>query len=156
MSENINTSEKQEVNHPSYYKGSNGIEAIDVIEAASGFDGALHFCRGSAIKYLFRAGNKKGNSALQDFRKVRWYVNKVIEMLEKSNEGIYPEEALDSNISPDSTQSFTVSIILHKNIRILNRESMTPEEVAAIFEKKAAEANLNYSVDNVSAIKNEN
>lgn len=156
MSEKTHTSEKQEVNHPSHYKGSNGIEAIDAIEAALGFDGAIHFCQGNAIKYLFRAGNKEGNPTLQDFRKVRWYVNKIIEMLEKSDEGIYPEEVLDSNTSPGNTQSFTVSIILHKNIRILNRESITPEEVAAIFEKKAAEANLNYSVDNVSAIKNEN
>ena len=53
----------QEVNHPSHYKGNNGIEAIDAIEAALGFDGVLHFCHGNAIKYLFRAGNKEGNPA---------------------------------------------------------------------------------------------
>lgn len=144
----------QEVNHPSHYKGSNGIEAIDAIEAALGSDGALHFCHGNAIKYLFRAGNKEDNPTLQDFRKVRWYINKAIEMLEKTDEGIYPEEALDLKASHDRMQSFTVSIVLHKNIRILREEDMTPEEVAAIFEKKAAEANLNCSVDNVSVIKN--
>lgn len=146
---------KQEVNHPSHYKGNNGIEAIDAIEAATGFEGALHFCQGNALKYLFRAGYKEDNSTLQDFRKARWYINRAIEMLEKSTDGIYPEEARDAKAAPERTQRFMVSAVLHKNIKILHQPNKTPEEVAAYFEKRLAESNQHWSVDNVSVIRNE-
>ena len=48
----------EEVNHPAHYQGENGIEAIDVIEAALTKTGAIDFCLGNALKYLFRAQRK--------------------------------------------------------------------------------------------------
>lgn len=62
------------VNHPPHYKGSNGIETIDVIEAFG-----LGFRMGNVIKYALRAG-KKGE-ALQDLEKSLWYLKREIAAL---------------------------------------------------------------------------
>jgi hypothetical protein len=66
------------VDHPAHYGGEDDpYETIKVIEAMG--DGPA-FCRGNAIKYLMRH-DKKG-TLLQDLRKARWYVNRMIEQLE--------------------------------------------------------------------------
>lgn len=54
-----------------YYK-SNGIEAIDVIEAFA----ANNVPRSHALKYLLRAG-KKGD-AKQDLEKAMWWIRREI------------------------------------------------------------------------------
>ena len=41
------------VNHPSHYKGENGIECIDAMEAAFGKEAVANFCQCNAFKYLF-------------------------------------------------------------------------------------------------------
>lgn len=60
------------VNHPPHYKGANGMEAIDVIEA---FD--LSFRLGNTVKYILRAGRK--SAVLEDLKKARWYLDREIE-----------------------------------------------------------------------------
>lgn len=62
------------VNHPSHYQ-SNGMEAIDVIEAFG-----LSFATGNALKYILRAGRK--DDAAIDLRKAVWYLQREIERLE--------------------------------------------------------------------------
>jgi len=62
------------VNHPPHYVSPSGIECIDVVEH-------LSFCRGNAIKYLWRAGQK--GDAIEDLRKAIFYVNREISRLEK-------------------------------------------------------------------------
>lgn len=72
------------VNHPSHYKGANGLECIDCQEAAvsnSPLDGFAAHLLSTAIGYAFRCG-KKGE-ALQDARKLGWYANRLIAHLEK-------------------------------------------------------------------------
>ena len=67
------------VDHPSYYGGAdNTYEAIKVIDAWG-----LGFCLGNAVKYICRAGNKLGNSKLQDLKKAVWYCQHEIEKIEK-------------------------------------------------------------------------
>jgi hypothetical protein len=61
---------KEQIDHPEHYQ-SNGIEAIDVIEA---FD--LNFNLGNVIKYVLRAG-RKGNKKV-DLEKAHWYLIKEI------------------------------------------------------------------------------
>lgn len=68
------------VNHPAHYTSSpaqcacgRGIECIDITRH-------FNFCRGNAIKYLWRAG-LKGN-AIEDLRKARKYLDFEIERLE--------------------------------------------------------------------------
>lgn len=67
------------VNHPSHYC-TGGIECIDVIKATSqGMDGIEAFCHGNATKYLFRWKQKNG---LEDLKKARWYIDRLIKMKE--------------------------------------------------------------------------
>lgn len=67
------------VNHPSHYKGANGMEAIDVIEA---FNLDRDFCLGNCAKYLLRLGKK--DNILQDAKKCKWYLDRFIQKLESS------------------------------------------------------------------------
>lgn len=67
------------VNHPAHYTSGN-IECIDALESALGEPGFLAYCRGNSMKYLWRAGMK--GDAVQDLRKARWYIDKMIEVIE--------------------------------------------------------------------------
>lgn len=60
------------VNHPSHYQ-SNGLEAIDVIEAYF-YDS---FNLGNAFKYMARAGKK--NDYVEDLQKAVWYLEREID-----------------------------------------------------------------------------
>lgn len=65
------------VNHPEHYtKG--GIEVHDFISAWR-----MNFDAGNVIKYVTRAPYK--NNKLEDLKKARWYLNKLIEEAEKEN-----------------------------------------------------------------------
>lgn len=59
------------VNNPSHYQFSNGIEVIDLTEH-------LNFNRGNVVKYVARAGNKGGADELEDLKKARWYLDREI------------------------------------------------------------------------------
>jgi hypothetical protein len=66
------------VNHPPHYtQHPSGIECIQVTEH-------LNFCRGNAIKYIWRAGEK--GSEIEDLKKAAWYINREIARLEKQQE----------------------------------------------------------------------
>jgi len=65
---------KDNVN-PSHYKQGN-IEVIDFI-----LDQKFSYMEGNVVKYLSRYKFKNG---LEDLKKARWYINKIIE--EKENE----------------------------------------------------------------------
>ena len=61
------------VNHPLHYTNHpSGIECIQVTEH-------MNFCRGNAIKYIWRAGEK--GSEVEDLRKAVWYINREIERI---------------------------------------------------------------------------
>ena len=67
------TAEPDMVNHPPHYQSDNGIECIDAIRAALGREGFIAYCRGSAIKYLWR--DKVNN--VEDRNKAAWYINRA-------------------------------------------------------------------------------
>lgn len=71
------------------YYCSNGIEAQDVIEAFE-----LNFARGSALKYLLRAGRKTDNE-IRDLEKARAYIDREIQRLRTANDlnGLAQREA---------------------------------------------------------------
>lgn len=57
--------------NPSYYK-CYGVESIEIIER-------LPFCIGSAVKYVWRCGNKGGpRDADLDMGKARWFMNRQL------------------------------------------------------------------------------
>jgi hypothetical protein len=57
------------VNTPRHYNG--GIETIDAIRHALGLHGFRAFCRGNALKYVWRAGKK--HNEVEDLQKAAWY-----------------------------------------------------------------------------------
>jgi hypothetical protein len=72
---------KEQVNHPEHYGGSeNTYEAIKVIDAWD-----LGFSLGNTVKYISRAGKKRKDKELEDLRKALWYLQHHIETLEKEN-----------------------------------------------------------------------
>lgn len=64
------------VNHPKHYTSHpSGVECITVTEH-------MNFNVGNAVKYLWRSDQKNG---LEDLKKARWYVDREIQRLEKTN-----------------------------------------------------------------------
>jgi hypothetical protein len=59
------------VERPAHYNAGT-VEAIDAIRSALGDDAFAAYCRGNALKYLWRAGLK--GPAAEDVRKARWYL----------------------------------------------------------------------------------
>lgn len=68
------------VNHPSHYTQGR-FEVIDVIEdATKDLKGLEAVCTANAIKYILRWKFKNG---IEDLKKAVWYLNHLIEKLEK-------------------------------------------------------------------------
>lgn len=71
------------VNHPNHYKTKNGLETIQVIEAfTDGLMGVEATDTGNIIKYICRWKKKNG---LEDLKKAQWYLNHLINHVEKEN-----------------------------------------------------------------------
>ena len=66
------------IGHPNHYCEGRKYEPKDVIR-----DWNLNFNLGNTVKYISRNGRKDGNSALQDLKKARQYLDFEIEYLEK-------------------------------------------------------------------------
>ena len=70
------------VNHPAHYTAGK-VECIDAIEAATvGLEGIQAMCTGNVIKYVWRWKRKGG---VQDLRKARWYLDRLIEEVEQND-----------------------------------------------------------------------
>lgn len=68
------------VNHPDHYQLGNGMETIDLIEAATeGLEGITAFDVGNAMKYLCRFKNKAG---IEDLKKSVWYIQHLIDHMQ--------------------------------------------------------------------------
>ncbi len=63
--------------NPKHYQLGNGFQVIDLTET-------LDFCSGNVVKYVARAGNKDGESSLDDLEKALWYLVRRIENVRKS------------------------------------------------------------------------
>ena len=70
------------INQPPHYQPKSGqVECIDAIESMGA---GIDFCRGNAVKYLWRLGRK--GDALEDARKAQWYVNRLVAQLEQATD----------------------------------------------------------------------
>ena len=65
------------VNHPKHYGGDTTYECIKVLHNWMNKDEYFGFCKGNALKYLCRAGQK--DETKQELQKAVWYINKMIE-----------------------------------------------------------------------------
>ena len=63
------------VNHPNHYKLFPDLEAIDVIQRSLTPEEFAGYCKGNALKYRMRAGEK--GDAEQDLAKANWYRDKL-------------------------------------------------------------------------------
>lgn len=68
----------EQVNHPAHYGGA--VECIDAIQAALTPEEFAGYCKGCAMKYIWREG-KKGEGAI-DVMKADWYLRKLHESKE--------------------------------------------------------------------------
>lgn len=72
--------EHDAVNHPKHYcSHPSGVECINVVEH-------MNFCRGNAIKYVWRAGGKGETieKEIEDLEKAGWYIQREVDRLKKS------------------------------------------------------------------------
>jgi predicted 2-oxoglutarate/Fe(II)-dependent dioxygenase YbiX len=76
-----------QVNHPSHYN-SGKIEVIDAIE-----DWKLDFHAGNVVKYVARHQHKL--NPVEDLKKARWYLDRLIQLSEKKEE-LYNAETRQS------------------------------------------------------------
>lgn len=63
------------VENPEHYILPNGNQLIDFLEH-------LPYCRGAAIKYIFRAGKKDKSKEIEDLKKARWMIDHEIKRME--------------------------------------------------------------------------
>ena len=75
------TNTQDTVNHPGHYLDG-GIETIAILQAKLSAEEFSGFCKGNAIKYLSRAG-KKTLDPREDYKKARWYLDKLIEVTDE-------------------------------------------------------------------------
>lgn len=72
------------VNHPSHYISETGLETIDVIEAFTfNLKGMEAVCTANVLKYICRWKNKNG---IQDLKKAKWYLDRLIDRIESLEE----------------------------------------------------------------------
>lgn len=72
------------VNHPQHYQSKSGLETIDVIEAfTEDLVGGEATNTGNVLKYMCRWKSKNG---LEDLKKARWYLDRLISIVEKRDE----------------------------------------------------------------------
>ena len=77
--------QKEMVNHPAHYQSEAGIEVIDVMEAfTADLKGAEAVNTSQVIKYILRWKNKE--KPLQDLKKCKWYLERLIKHVEKEND----------------------------------------------------------------------
>ncbi len=71
------------VNNPAHYNEAT-IETIDVIESVTQ-DGFESYLQGNILKYICRYKYKNG---VEDLEKARWYLNRLIETVEKGEKNV--------------------------------------------------------------------
>lgn len=73
--------EDKMVSRPPHYQSKNGLEVIDVIDAfTADLTGTEATHTGNILKYVCRWKAKNG---LQDLKKAAWYLDRLINKLEK-------------------------------------------------------------------------
>jgi len=77
-----NSATTEAVDHPPHYNAGE-IETIDYIVDVLGKYEAISYCQGNIIKYTGSRMWSKGNP-LQDAKKARWYLNKMIWLLNET------------------------------------------------------------------------
>lgn len=74
------------VNSPDHYTTASGIECIAAIEASMTPEAFKGYCKGNALKYLWRYEKKSKDKSVEDLRKSQWYLCRLIETRDSKSE----------------------------------------------------------------------
>lgn len=129
------------IDHPSHYEScaNGGYEPIDLIDN-------YPFCFGTALKYLFRAGKKAGNSYEQDLKKARWYLRRSLGRDVYSDGAVHP-------ISWDRASlvgPFTALIVDGKTVSPILKDLFSYEEGA--YHHSVVRESMNRAIDKITEI----
>lgn len=76
---NVEKKKPDVVNHPVHYN-TGKIEVISIIEDQLTADEFRGYIKGNILKYITRERHKNG---LEDLKKARWYLDRLIKKMEK-------------------------------------------------------------------------
>ena len=115
-------SQDKMVSHPNHYQSDNGLEVIDVIEAFTlGLYGIEAVDTANAIKYICRWKNKNGK---QDLEKAMWYIQHLIDHIEK--EDIIAQTVLANDGIPDVVLNSESAELVHEQLKNKNKIDYIP------------------------------
>jgi len=84
---------------PKHYQLANGFQVIDLTSQ-------LDFCTGNVVKYVARAGNKAGESTLDDLLKAEYYLRRLIDDAKSKRQTRGPARGL---CPPSDLDGFTAT-----------------------------------------------
>ena len=82
MAENSKV-DMHQVEHPSHYSQEGRLECLEEMLLMFGKENVITWCRMTAYKYYYRAGNKEHESAEKDRAKAMFYLNYVKKLQER-------------------------------------------------------------------------
>lgn len=115
-------SQDKMVSHPNHYQSDNGLEVIDVIEAfTSGLYGIEAVDTANALKYICRWKHKNGK---QDLEKAMWYLQHLIDHIEK--EDIIVQTVLANDEAADTVLNSGNAELAHEQLKNKNTIDYIP------------------------------
>ena len=108
----VKSMKKDKIN-PNHYK-TNGLECIALTEM-------LNFCMGNAMKYLWRCGDKEGESKSDDLKKALWYFKRERKRLVENNSVPNNAFATSQCFAFMDWYSFILKPVINSNEGLLER-----------------------------------
>lgn len=66
------------INNPPHYQLANGMQTIDIVKALLTYEEYIGWCKGSALKYQFRAGKKDQSKEAEDYGKAGFFLKEIV------------------------------------------------------------------------------
>lgn len=129
------------INHPKHYE-LDKIECIDAMEMTQGRGAVMSFCLCNAFKYLWRHDRKNG---LEDLKKAKWYLDKYIELAEKSKKEINDKFGyMDGGYVDTDNSAYGIGVAY-----FMNRKGHPQETAYEYFKRKRDE--FDDMIDEIAA-----
>jgi hypothetical protein len=113
-----------------YSKHPEGLEYMDVMEyALSHLSGVEAHTMGHVFKYAFRIGKK--DAKLQDAKKIAWYANRMVEILESPEETLTPKNTIITSLDQEG-KCKDVEVIIDAGSMFLRQWSEDMEDYGLI------------------------
>lgn len=111
-------SQDKMVSHPNHYQSDNGLEVIDVIEAfTSDLNGIEAVDTANVLKYICRWKHKNGK---QDLEKAMWYLQHLIEHIEKEDIIVQTVLNNDEAVDTDNVLNSERAMLYHTQLKNKN------------------------------------